>query len=579
MSTRLLLAACAVFCATTAPIAAQSFTFNDFSSVTDLSLNGSSAQIANRVRLTANASNQNGALWHDVPQLVVAGFDTQFQFRISPPPGGVLAEGMSFIIQNAINGSSTLGGSVWGLGYGPGANGAAIANSLAIEMDTFQDGFLSDTSSNELSVHTNGMLNNNANEGFSIGRTTPPFSLSNSQVHTMRVRYQPGTLEVFIDNLIVPQLTLPYDLLAGGNFANSGAPVGGLNLPDGTAFVGFGATTGAGNLQEQVEILSWTFTSTPATEPCFAGTVGATSGGPFDVLKINGDAGGFFRRVQVDTFEHFTIDVDQPTTNLQSAPYLIFGTVGAATGTQTTALPIGDLCFPLTFPQLPPATFVLLNTFGPLPAPLAPSTLTPFSILVAGIPITVDLTFQGVIAETTSPLTLAITNGLVLEVAPGQAPAINSVTPLSAAAGGNITIAGSEFTNGLTLSINGTTVTPTSVTPTSIDFAYPAGLACDSTLTVTNPDGQSVGSALNPTPVINNSFSSQGPAAGGTNFIMIGFGFAAGTTVTIGGNPATVNQVSNGVLIVSTPPGTVGPANVVVTTPGGCVVMTTFTYL
>ncbi len=225
---------------------AQNFNFSNFSSTAGLQLNGSAAQVGAVLRINPNLSNQTGAAFTTTPHVVLGGFDTTFQFRITPPLNGTKAEGMAFVIQNSPAGANALGGAVWGIGYGPGANASPLANSLAIEIDTFQDGFLSDTSSNELTVHTNGPANNNENEAFSIGRVTPAVNMSDGASHTMRVLYVPGTLDIFLDNLTAPVLSVPYDFTTGGNFLNNGLSVAGLNLPSAAAHVGFTATTGAG---------------------------------------------------------------------------------------------------------------------------------------------------------------------------------------------------------------------------------------------------------------------------------------------------------------------------------------------
>jgi hypothetical protein len=84
---------------------------------------------------------------------------------------------------------------------------------------------------------------------------------------------------------------------------------------------------------------------------------------------------------------------------------------------------------------------------------------------------------------------------------------------------------------------------------------------------------------LNPTPTVTGTILGQGSSAGGAVFIVQGTGFAPGTVVTIGGAPATVLSASATVITVSTPPGTPGVAPVGLTTPGGCITSTTYTYL
>ena len=581
MSAKLLLVLGALLALLAAPAWAQTFSYPSFPSSAGLQLNGSAAIAGNALRLTAASANQTAGAWNQVAVSVVPGFDSTFSFRITPPAVGTKAEGMAFVIQRAPAGANALGGAVWGIGYGPGSNGAALTNSLAIEIDTFQDLFLGDTSANELTVHTNGTGANNEAESFSIGRTTPAILLSNGLVHTMRVLYVPGNLQVFIDNAATPSLNLPYSFQTGGNFLTGGA-VGGLNLADGTAFVGFSATTGAGTLNETVEILSWSFTSTPPWPPCAVGTVEAQASGPIDVLQINGSSGGFARRVIANTYQALTFGMIQPPATAGAAPFILFGFPGTADGSSTTLLPapIGEICFPLSPLQQPGSAFVLADGFATgLPA-LLPTTPTPWSFTVpTGLPFPATASFQGIVFDATSaPFQLATTNMVILDVRQGPAPIINSLTPNSAAPGGTITVLGSGFVPGATLDVGGLAITPTSLTATTITFPYPAGIPCGSILRVTNPDQQFATRTINPQPIISNLVPSSGTAAGGQQCVIIGAGFAPGATVTFGGVPATVGNTTNNSIITTTPPGAVGPTTIIVTTPGGCTVSAGYTY-
>lgn len=71
-----------------------------------------------------------------------------------------------------------------------------------------------------------------------------------------------------------------------------------------------------------------------------------------------------------------------------------------------------------------------------------------------------------------------------------------------------------------------------------------------------------------------------GPAAGGTAITITGQGFSPDATVTVGGTAATAVTVRNGTTITATTPaGTAGAKNVVVTTSGGAGTKTAgFTY-
>ncbi len=553
-------------------LTAQSFTYADFSSTGTLALLGTAAPSGTALRLTANASNQTGWAWHQTALPVIAGFDTTFTFRITPPTVGTKAEGMALVIHDDPNGLATTGGTVWGMGYGNGANSAVgIRNSIAIELDTYQDGFLGDTSANELTIHTRGALGNHENEQYSIARATPAQNLSNGQVHTLRVRYVPGTIEVFVDGSAVPAISRAYSLVTGGLYANN-QPVSAPTLANGTAFLGFCATTGAGTLTELVEILSWDWTSTSLKDPCYAGSIGE------DVLFVDGSAGDAFRVVPLATYQPFTIAMNPPAAAGPGWPFVLVLSLLPQPGALGTALGFGNTCMPVL--PLGPFELVLADSFGLFPA-LLPAGPAPFSFpLPAGtVPFPLDFTLQAVTVSSASPFELGVSNAIDVKITPSAAPVITTVVPASAAAGQAITITGLRFVPGATLAVNGTPVVPTSASAVQIVFPYPAGLACGSQLTVANPDGQVAMAAINPTPVVTGTVLGSGPAAGNQIFLVQGTGFAPGSTMTIGGAPAMIISAINTAVTVRTPAGTPGSAAVVITTPGGCTASTTYTYL
>jgi Legume lectin domain/IPT/TIG domain len=555
-----------------AGLAAQTFSYPDFSSTAQLNLLGNAAQSGTALRLTANASNQTGWAWRQTAVPVVTGFDTTFTFRITPPIVGVKAEGMALVIHDDPNGASTLGGTVWGMGYGSGANSAVgIRNSIAIEFDTYLDAFLGDTSANELTIHTRGAQGNNENEQWSIGRNTPATNLANAQVHSLRVRYVPGTIEVFVDGAATPAISRAYSLQTGGLYL-SGQPAPAPTLANGTAFVGFCATTGANTLTELVEILSWNWTSTPLKPPCYQGSLGV------DPLTVQGSTGGLLRKVGLSTWQSFSIALAPVAAAGPGAPFVLFASLLPQPGAPGTALGFGETCFPVV--PLGPTELVLADSFGLFPA-IFPAGGTPFTLPLPPGLVTAPLalTLQAVTIGSASPLTLGVTNAVDVEFTPSAPPVITTVTPLSAAPGAAVTITGQRFLPGFTLTVNGSPVVPTSSTALQIVFAYPSGLACGSSLAVTNPDGQSVTSPLNPNPTVTSTILGSGSAAGNLNFFVQGTGFSSGTTVTIGGAPALVQGVSATLLSLRTPPGVPGVASVVITTPGGCTTTTTYTYL
>jgi hypothetical protein len=556
----------------TAGLAAQTFSYPNFSSTAQLNLLGNAAQSGTALRLTANASNQTGWVWRQTAVPVITGFDTTFTFRITPPTVGTKAEGMALVIHDDPNGANTQGGTVWGMGYGNGANGAVgIRNSIAVEFDTYLDGFLGDTSANELTIHTRGAQGNNENEQWSIGRNTPTTNLANGQVHTLRVRYVPGTIEVFVDGATTPAISRAYSLATGGQYL-SGQAAPAPTLATGTAFVGFCATTGAGSLTELVEILSWDWTSTPLQDACYAGTLGA------DPLTVGGSTGGLLRTVSLATYQPFSIALAPVAAVGPGAPFVLFASLSPQPGAPGTGLGFGSTCFPVL--PLGATELVLADSFGIFPS-IFPAGGTPFALpLPPGlVTSTLDLTLQAVTIAQTSPFAFGVSNAIDVEFRPSAAPAITTVSPLSALPGTPITITGQRFLPGMVLTVNGAPVVPTSATATSIVLPYPAGLGCGSSLTVTNPDGQFATAPFNPNPTVLSTALGSGPAAGNQIFVVTGTGFATGTTVTIGGAPAQILSVSPGSISMRTPPGTPGVAAVLITTPGGCTTNTTYTYL
>ena len=563
----------ATLLASAATLSAQSFQYPDFSNTSSLALLGSTVASNNALRLT-NTIQQTGWAWHRTKMPVLAGFDTTFSFRVTPPPQGqgTKAEGMALVIHDDPNGLATVGGTVWGMGYGIGSNNAVgIRNSIAIEFDTYLDGFLSDTSANELTIHTRGNQGNHENEQYSIGRNTPAQNLANGQIHTLRVRYVPGTIEVFVDGATTPAISRPYSFVTGGTYLAGGAAPA-PNLASGTCWLGFCATTGAGTLFETVEILTWDWTSNPLRDACYAGSLGQ------DLLTVAGQTGGPLRSVQVATHQPFQIGMQAPNGVLGGAGYILLLTLQPTPGAPGTQLGFGNACMPML--PLGPAVFVLADSFGWLPAWL-PANPAPSSVAIPTglVSFAIDLTLQAVILTSSNPFTLGLTNAVDLRVAVAPPPAITTVNPLSAAPGGTITLTGTGFVPGLTVTVNGTPVTTNSVTATAVQFAYPAGIPCNSVVALRNPDGNTVSRPLNPTPTVTGTLLGSGSAAGNAIFVIQGTGFATGTLVTIGGLPAPVQSVSSTTLTVRTPAGTPGVATVVLTTPGGCSAQTSYTYL
>ncbi len=562
--------ACTVFSGLCS-LAAQSFSYPDFANPAQLQMLGNGAVVAGALRLTPNAPFQSGWAWRQTPVALTFGFSTTFTFRIAPSAFGTRGEGFAFVLHGDPLGAQAIGGAAWGLGYGGGSNAAiGIRRSLAVEIDTYRDVFLGDTSANEVSLHTGGNSGNSEWEIASLARVTPATTLADGLLHTLQVTYQLGVLEVFLDGAATPLLSRAWSHTSGGMLAN-GNPVAGLGLTNDLAWVGFCATTGSGGLTQLVEIGSWSCTVNPGPAPCYQGTFAS------NLLTVQGQSGGITRTIRLGAAQSFGIGINPPAGGT-GLPYVLFASLAPQPGAFGTQLGFGETCFPV----LPSTTneLVVADTFGLLPA-LFTAGPAPFTLVVPPnlVLAPLDFTLQAVLASSLAPFTLGVTNAIDIEVRPAPAPTTAALVPTSAATGAVCQLNGTGFLPGLTLSVGALSIPPIAVNPTNVTFAYPGGLACNSTLVVRNPDGQQASIGINPQATITSMSATSGLAAGGTLVVLQGTGFAQGTTVTVGGAAANIVAVATNVVVFTTPPGTPGPRPVVVTPPGGCAVTATFTYL
>jgi len=218
--------------------------------ITSLAGIGSVSQISSSgFRLTPSFPFQRGAVWLINKQFVANGFQSTFQFQISNPgglvqstPSGVQVggDGFAFVVQNF--GIPVVGPPAGYLGY------HGLPNSLAVEFDVWQNfepGFL-DPNGNHISVHSRGVAANSDPQTASLGSTVSLPILKDGTPHLARVVYVPGTLQVFVDTLAFPVLTVN-----NLNLANL------LRLDNGSAWVGF--TSGTGSAYETHDIQRWEF--------------------------------------------------------------------------------------------------------------------------------------------------------------------------------------------------------------------------------------------------------------------------------------------------------------------------------
>jgi len=164
-----------------------------------------------------------------------------------------------------------------------------------------------------------------------------------------------------------------------------------------------------------------------------------------------------------------------------------------------------------------------------------------------------------------------LTNGYAFQVPPG----VSGVSPANGpAAGGNaVTISGSNFLAGATVSFGGSAATNVVVVnATSISATTPSHEPGLVAVTVTNRDAQSAtltnAYSYNPAPGVSVVSPSDGLVTGGTAVTVTGSNFSTGATVSFGGTAATNVTVVNGNTITTTTPAhSAGAVTVTVTNP------------
>jgi peptide-N4-(N-acetyl-beta-glucosaminyl)asparagine amidase len=234
--------------------------FNGFDSTAGLTLVGRAKVIEGVVSLTRKEpGNSSGAVWSGDRVLVANGFESLFVFEIDHVSWFSIGDGFAFVIQNA--GAGVVGDVASGNGY------KGIPNSLAIEFDTVNhdyegdpvtvmpDASTPDLLANHVAIHTMGTEPNTAHARAKLAHAAlDPVRIYDRQPHLGLIRYVPGTLSVFVDNLEDPVLEVPLDLDAL------------LTLNGGRAFVGFTASTEG--LYADHRIHSWAYASPCLFEGC-----------------------------------------------------------------------------------------------------------------------------------------------------------------------------------------------------------------------------------------------------------------------------------------------------------------------
>lgn len=235
------------------------------------------------LQLNAANQNQHASAWFVTPQPLTTGFTTSFQFQITKANlcsgCGFPADGMALVIQNDPLGTGALGydGNGQNMAYGNDdifsafGFGQAIQNSLAVELDTYDNPDYGDPDGNHIAVQSctpnnaSALADNTADHTrfcpdgsaakLALQSLGTSISLADQSIHTITVNYTPpgscnsncNNFAVYLDSNLVLQTTL--------NIAQQ------LYLPNGSAYVGFTSATGAS--AENSNIISWSFSQLP----------------------------------------------------------------------------------------------------------------------------------------------------------------------------------------------------------------------------------------------------------------------------------------------------------------------------
>ncbi|WP_345718612.1 IPT/TIG domain-containing protein [Kineosporia mesophila] len=151
-------------------------------------------------------------------------------------------------------------------------------------------------------------------------------------------------------------------------------------------------------------------------------------------------------------------------------------------------------------------------------------------------------------------------------------PTVSTISPTRGAlAGGTqVTVTGTGFTSGSTVSFGGAAATVVFVSATELRATTPAHSAGTVGLTVNNGYGTSapVNFAYVDIPAITAVTPSSGPQAGGTAVVVTGSGFTGSTEVRFGSDTASFSIISD-TQIQTTSPGGTGSVNVRIVNDGG----------
>ncbi len=206
-----------------------------------LDRNGSAVLSGTRLRLTDGGGNEAGSAWYGVP-VNVQTFTSDFTFQLTTPN----ADGFAFVIQNT--GTTALGPSGGGLGYGPDApsGGSASANtpigkSVAVKFDLYGN---AGETNNSTGMYINGASPTTPSTALGGG-----VNLHSGDTFKVHLSYDGTTLAMTVTDTVNTTQTVTTSWAI-----NIPSTVGGN-----TAYVGF--TGGTGGASATQDILTWSYSN------------------------------------------------------------------------------------------------------------------------------------------------------------------------------------------------------------------------------------------------------------------------------------------------------------------------------
>ncbi len=202
--------------------------------------------------LTSNTQNQAGSFWHNSPIDLNYPFIVNFEAYFGCPfifvDGG---DGIAFVMQNTGSNLAPLGGG--SLGYG------GIANSIAVEFDTYSNNTIGDPSFDHVSVQQNGDISHNSSNCLvspvAIDNNNP--NIEDCNDHSFTITWDPSLnkLELFYNDAVSGSCYSVFSYL--GDIVN--------NIFNGDSFVywGFTGSTGSATNSQEVCVNSYENWSVP----------------------------------------------------------------------------------------------------------------------------------------------------------------------------------------------------------------------------------------------------------------------------------------------------------------------------